>query len=260
MEQTRLQWFHAGHSGEHMHRAPAERRKTDVMDKTSHLHALPLFDGLDDETLHYLAKDTWQRQFNAGDIICYQGDPGSTCHIITRGRVRVFVVDEDGRELSVRIMGPGEIIGEMALLDSLPRSASIEALEKTHTLELNRDALLWCLRESPQLSLNLLQSLSSRLRSSTAEAGELASLTVVERLMRRLQQLAELSGQPVPGGVRVMLPMTQQDLAALVGTSRESVNRALVRLRRQGKVRLEQGWVVLLDEVSSSPERAAGSA
>jgi CRP/FNR family transcriptional regulator len=225
------------------------------MDKTTHLRTVPLFQGLDDETLHHLVKDAWQRQFDAGEIICYQGDPGSTCHIIIGGRVRVFVVDEDGRELSVRIMGPGEMFGEMALLESLPRSASIEALEKTDTLELDRDALLQCLQKSPQLSLKLLQSLSSRLRSSTVEAGELASLTVVERLMRRLRELAELAGQPVPDGIRIMLPMTQQELAALVGTSRESVNRALVRLRRQGKVRLEQGWVILLSKASSSPKR-----
>jgi CRP-like cAMP-binding protein len=226
------------------------------MDKTTHLRAVPLFQGLKDETLRHLVKDAWRRQFSAGAIICHQGDPGSSCHIIIGGRVRVFVMDEDGRELSVRIMGPGEIIGEMALLESLPRSASVEAMEKTHTLELNRDTLLRCLQESPQLSLNLLQSLSSRLRSSTAEAGELASLTVVERLMRRLQELAEIAGQPASDGVRVMLPMTQQELATLVGTSRESVNRALVRLRRQGKIRLEQGWVILVNRATSSPEHS----
>jgi CRP/FNR family transcriptional regulator len=224
------------------------------MDKTTLLHSLPLFQGLDEEALQQLAKGALQRQFAAGEIICYQGDPGSTCHIITKGRVRVFVMGEEGRELSVRITGPGEIIGEMSLLESLPRSASVEALENTHTLELHQDALLRCLRESSQLAMNLLQSLSSRLRSSTTEAEELASLTVVERLMRRLQQLAELSGQPVPDGVRVMFPMTQQELAALVGTSRESVNRALVRLRRQGKVRLDQGWIVLLDAAPASSD------
>jgi CRP/FNR family cyclic AMP-dependent transcriptional regulator len=224
------------------------------MDKTSLLDSLPLFRGLDDKTLHHLAKDARQRRFDPGDIICYQGDPGSTCHIITKGQVRVFVIGEDGRELSVRIMGPGEIIGEMAILESLPRSASVEALDRTLTLELDQDALLQCLQESPRLALNLLQSLSSRLRTSTAEAKELASLTVVERLMRRLQQLAELSRKPVPDGVRVMIPMTQQELAALVGTSRESVNRALVRLRRESKVRLEQGWIVLLDRPPSIPD------
>jgi CRP/FNR family transcriptional regulator len=96
--------------------------------------------------------------------------------------------------------------------------------------------------------LNLLRALSARLRSSTVEAEELASLTVVERLVRQLEKLAEWSGTPVSGGTRISIPMTQQELATLIGTSRESVNRGLVRLRREGKVRLEKGWIVLLDE------------
>jgi CRP/FNR family transcriptional regulator len=108
--------------------------------------------------------------------------------------------------------------------------------------------LLGLLQQSPKLALNLLQALSARLRSSTEDAGELASLTVVERLERQLQKLAEWSGTPVPDGVRIVIPMTQQELATMIGTSRESVNRALVQLRRQGKVRLEKGWIVLLSE------------
>jgi CRP/FNR family transcriptional regulator len=136
----------------------------------------------------------------------------------------------------------------MALFEGLPRSANVEALEETQTLELQRDVLLGLLQQSPKLALNLLQALSARLRSSTEDAGELASLTVVERLERQLQKLAEWSGTPVPDGVRIVIPMTQQELATMIGTSRESVNRALVQLRRQGKVRLEKGWIVLLSE------------
>jgi CRP/FNR family transcriptional regulator len=142
----------------------------------------------------------------------------------------------------------------MALFEGLPRSANVETLEETQTLELQRDVLLGLLQQSPKLALNLLQAMSARLRSSTEEAGELASLTVVERLARQLQKLAEWSGTPEPDGIRIMVPMTQQELATMIGTSRESVNRALVQLRRQGKVRMEKGWIVLLTE---KPSRAA---
>jgi CRP/FNR family transcriptional regulator len=103
------------------------------------------------------------------------------------------------------------------------------------------------LRRSPILALSLLRAMSARLRHATEEAEQLASLTVVERLMRRLQQLAGWAGVPVSDGVKIMLPLTQQELAALVGTSRESVNRALVQLRRRGKVRMQDGWLILLD-------------
>ena len=180
-------------------------------------------------------------------MIMYQGDPGAACHVLVRGRVRVFVVGEDGRELAMHILGPGEIIGEMALFDDLPRSANVEALEETQTLEWHRDALLCCLQESSALALNMLRSMSTRLRYATGDAEGLASLTVAERLLQRLRRLADWSGMSVPDGVRIVPPMTQQELAALVGTSRESVNRALVRLRRQGKVRLDGGWIVLLN-------------
>jgi CRP/FNR family transcriptional regulator len=225
--------------------------QTDIAARIAILQSLPLFKGLNDETLHQLAENSTSREFQAGEVICYQGDPGSTCHIVIRGRARVFVVGEDGRELSIRILVPGEILGEMALLEGLPRSANIETLEETQTLEISHDVLLRCLRKSPTLALNLLQDLSERLRSSTVEAQDLAMLTVDERLTRQLHKMAEWSGVPVPGGVRIMVPMTQQELAALIGTSRESVNRALVRLRRQGKVRLEKGWIVLLDKKPS---------
>jgi len=184
--------------------------------------------------------------FQAGEGIIYQGEPGATCHIIERGKVRVFVIGEDGHELSVRILGPGEIIGEMAIFENLPRSANVEALEETHTLALHRDVLIRSLQESPDLALQLLRALSARLRVATIGAEELASLTVPERLLRRLEQLADWAGQPEGDGVRIVLPLTQQELATLIGTSRESVNRALVRLRREGKLRLHEGWVILL--------------
>jgi len=218
------------------------------MDRLAFLQSLSLFQGLSDEALRYLAAESRHRAFRAGEIIFYQGEPGATCHIVVQGRLRVVVVGEDGRELSVRLFGPGEIVGEMALFEDLPRSASVEALEKTLVLEMDRDVLLGCLQRSPALALGLLRSLSARLRYATKETEKLTSLTVPDRLMRRLGQLVEWCGMPVPGGVRITLPMNQQELATLVGTSRESINRALVRLRQQGKVRLENGWIVLLDE------------
>lgn len=211
------------------------------------LHALPLFRGLSDQEIQILLIEARHRVFQSEQLLFAQGEPGNTCHIILRGRVRVFVSGEDGRELSVRILGPGEIVGEMALFENLPRSANVVSLDETHTLELDQEGLLRCLRRCPALALGLLQALSARLRLTTEEAEGLASLPVAERLLRRLQQLAEGSGVRVSDGVRITLPMTQQELATLVGTSRESVNRALVKLRQQGLIRLDGGWIILLD-------------
>lgn len=245
-----LQWPHADPPVRPAHTGDSRRRQNEMAEQQiAFLRSLPIFHDLSDEALNYLATESRQRVFQAGEIVCYQGDPGSTCHIIVHGRVRVFVIGEDGQELSVRFLGRGDIFGEMALFDDLPRSANVEALENTRTLELHRDVLFGCLQRSPALALSLLRALSERLRYATEEAGGLASLTVVERLLRRLQQLAEWAGTPTEDGVRITLPMNQQELATLIGTSRESVNRALVQLRRQGKVRLENGWIVLVDGV-----------
>ncbi|MFP4345954.1 MAG: Crp/Fnr family transcriptional regulator [Anaerolineales bacterium] len=219
----------------------------DALERVKFLRTIPLFGDLDEDLLSFLASESCERSFEAGELLFYQGDPGTTCYIITEGRVRIFLVGEDGRELSMRIMGPGEIFGEMALFEDEPRSANIEALGEVKVLELHRETFLRCLLHSPTLALRLLRSLSARLRMTTEAAENLVSLTVAERLMLQLQRLAERSGRAVEGGTQIMLPLTQRELAALVGTSRESVNRALVCLRREGKVRLEGGWIVLLE-------------
>ncbi len=220
----------------------------DLSGRLRFIRSLPIFSGLDPNShvLRLLADECRECQFEAGEVIFHQGDPGSTCHVVVEGRVRVLVISEDGSELAVRILGAGELMGEMALFEERPRSASVEALERTKTLMWHREALLHCLRESPALALGLLRFMSARLRYATEGAEELASLTVTERLLRRLERLAQWSGVPVTGGVRIVPPMTQQELAALVGTSRESINRSLVRLRNQGKVRWDRGWIVLV--------------
>lgn len=222
--------------------------KDSLAQRIAFLRSLPLFANLNVAELRFLAEEAKERTFEAGATLYYQGELGHTCQILTEGKVRVYVVGEDGRELSVCIFGPGEIVGEMALFEDMPRSASVETLEPTRTLELNQAVLLHALQRSPTLALSLLRALSARLRSTTEEAEGLVSMTVSDRLLARLRRLAEWSGRPVEDGVQIVLPMTQQELAALVGTSRESINRALASLRRQDKVRLHDGWIVLLDQ------------
>jgi CRP/FNR family transcriptional regulator len=207
----------------------------------------PMFKGLDREALTVLVREARRRTYEPGQMIYDQGEPGVTCQIILEGRARVFVIGEDGRELSVNILGPGELFGEMALFENLPRSASVEALSPTHTLELDQTVLIRALRRSPNLALGMLRAMSARLRTTTEDAELLASQPVAERLLRRLERLATWSGRRVHDGVMITPPMTQHELATLVGTTRESVNRALVRLRDQGRVRWEDGWIVLVD-------------
>lgn len=216
------------------------------------LQSVPLFRKLPARELQYLAEDCQRRTFEEGALIFYEGQRGTTCHIILKGKVRIYTVGEDGKELAMRLLGPGEIIGEMALFEDLPRSANVITLEWTETLELDRAILLELLRRYPDMALGLLKALSARLRHTNEDAEWLASLPVTERLLLQLRRLASWSSSPTSDGVRLLPPMTQHELASLIGTSRESVNRALVRLREEKRVRLENGWIILLDEIPES--------
>jgi len=218
---------------------PADKRKRDY----SFLRPLRLFDGLDDRALLDLTGNLQRRVLHSGDVIFHQGDSGAACYLIQEGRVRIFVLDEDGHELSVRVIGPGEIIGEMALFDDSPRSASAVAMTETRFLILQQRVLQQCIHEHPHFAISLLQTLSRRLRQSNDQAGRLASMTVEERLLRQIRAFAKTTGKPMRGSVRITMPLTQSELASLVGTSRESVNRALANLRKQGKLRVTEGWI-----------------
>jgi CRP/FNR family transcriptional regulator len=220
-----------------------------MMGREEFLRSLALFEGVADQALARLADDLQPRTVPVGAFIFHQGDVGSTCYLIERGRVRIFVLGEDGRELSVRVLGSGEIIGEMSLLDHLPRSASAQAMEKTDLFVLHHDRLRRYLRDYPSLAFNLLQALSARIRQINEQAEELATMTVEERLMCQLRKFAEWSGEPTADGLRIAIPLTQTELATLVGTSRESVNRSLARLRDAGKVRLKNGWIVVTESL-----------
>ena len=161
--------------------------------------------------------------------------------------MRIFVLDEDGHELSVRVLGPGEIIGEMALFDDSPRSASAVAMAEARFLILRQQVLQQCIQEHPDFAISLLRALSRRLRQSNDQAGRLASMTVEERLLRQIRAFAKTTGKPMQGSIRITMPLTQSELASLVGTSRESVNRALANLRKRGKLRITEGWIEVTD-------------
>jgi len=247
-----LQWARAGQAGRIERECECDKQT--MMDsieaRMQVIRSVPMFRGLSDTELRFLAEESKLHSFGVDEMLFYQGEPGKTCHIVIHGKVRIFVVGEDGRELSVSLMGPGEIIGEMALFEDVPRSASVQTMEPTETLELHQEVLLRALQRSPQLALSLLRALSARLRHTTEAAESMVSLSVADRLLARLWRLAEWAGKRDRDGMRIVFPMTQQQLAAMVGTSRESINRALSGLRRQKKVRFEDGWIILLDEGS----------
>lgn len=227
--------------------AAYNRSHGDLMTRLSLLKQVPLFADLTDGELAALAKDFARLHFQQGEPIFYQGDPGHTLYLVETGQVRIYVQSEDGQELSVTVCGPGDMFGEMAVIDGLPRSASAIAMEATAVLSLSRERFREQLRRSPQFALNFMKALSVRIRTSTRTMDTLTTLNVPARLARKLLELAQKHGAPEPGGVRIQLTLNQSDLASLLGTTRESINKALGQFKKQGLISQADGQIVVVD-------------
>jgi CRP-like cAMP-binding protein len=228
---------------------PGSATKADYRVAALHdfLKQVPLFAGLTDTEVEALATDFIPHRFRQAEAIFHQGDPGQMLYLIQSGQVRIYVLGEEGQETSVILHGPTDIFGELALIDGLPRSASAVAMEDTIMLTLSRDRFREHMRRTPQLALNFMKALSVRVRYSTQQVGSLTFLDVPGRLARKLLELAQVYGVAEPEGVRLNTTLTQSDLASLIGTTRESLNKALGALRRKGLVRTPHNSIIIVD-------------
>jgi len=217
------------------------------MSKVAILRRVPLFAGLSDQELETLAGSLGRRTFAKGMIIFHKGGLGRSLYIIESGQVRIFSLSETGQEISINIYGPGELFGELAILDGLPRSAGAMAMERTVTLTLYRDDFLRCLETCPRMVKDIVAVLSRRLRYTTAYAETLAFLDVYGRVAAKLLELADRYGVAKAGAEQIELHLTQAELASWVVASRESVNKVLGTFRDQGLIQLEGQAITILD-------------
>ena len=201
----------------------------------SALQDVPLFTGLEDGGLDAIAKHAVTRGFSKNVILINEGDPGNTLYIILSGKVKVFLRNEQGKEVILTYQGPGEYFGEMALIDEEPRSASVMTLEPSKFLVISRNDFMQCLGLNPEVAIHLIKHLSRRLRTLTDNVKSLALLDVYGRLARTLLKLA----QPKEGKLVVTERLTHQDIANLVGASREMVTRIMKDLVAGGYINVE---------------------
>jgi CRP-like cAMP-binding protein len=213
--------------------------------KRAALLASPLFAAMQPEELDEILKFALDRRARRGQTIFQRGDEGSSLMAVLRGRVRISSVSGDGKELTLNVINPGEIFGEIALLDGQPRSADAVAIEDTVLLVVERRYFLPFLRHKEDLCLRLLAVLCSRLRRTSTALEEIALFDLPVRLARVLLKLAEDYGRPGSTGTRIDLKLSQRDLSNLVAASRESVNKLLRTWRENGTVELEDGFIVL---------------
>lgn len=218
------------------------------MSHLSMLRNVALFAGLSEGELEVLAGCLGRRTFGKGMIIFHKGGMGQTLYIIESGKVRIFILSESGQEISVNIYGPGEVFGELSLLDGQPRSAGAVTLEKTVTLTLRRDDFLPLLEACPRMAQGILEVLSSRLRYTTAHAENLSFLDVYGRVATKLLELADRYGVEAEGeGTAIDLRLTQAELATWVAATRESVNKVLRAYRDQGLIGADGQRITILD-------------
>ena len=212
------------------------------MNKLDMLRNAPLFESLNDDELHSLARTLTERSFKRGMVIFQEQDYADALFLILAGKVKVMLTDQDGNEVIVSLLGDGECFGEMGLFGTDGRSAQVVAMTDVCLLVLAKGDFGNWLERNASIALKIIQQLSQRLRKANSLINNLATLDVQSRVARVLLESAE----QVDGQLQVAEPLTQQDMASMVGASRERVNRALKKLEKSGFIRMEGRRILVL--------------
>jgi CRP/FNR family cyclic AMP-dependent transcriptional regulator len=207
---------------------PASSRSKEVRES---LRTIPLFAAVSDDDLEAVASLLIERRFPKNKTIVEEGMPGDYMYVVREGRVKVTKLSGDGREKILEMLGEGSFFGELSLLDGAPRSASVKALSDTRILALSRSDFLGLLHRSPDLAMAVIQELTARLRQMDDQASSLSFQRVKERTQGLLMRLAREGAQ---AGRRTTPPLTHQQIADMIGTSRETVTRVIKGLKQDG--------------------------
>lgn len=211
------------------------------------LTQVPIFANMQAEQLQSLPPKLQRRHFQRGEVVFHQDDPADRMHIIVEGRVKISITSEDGRERDIALLEPGDCFGEMALLDGSSRSATATAVDSSETLVLYRQDFLDFMNEHPEVAFHVNSLLVQRLRNSNQMLGDMVFLDVPTRVAKQLLSLADSYAHDPEAASPVVVPMGQDELARLVGASRETVSRALNSYRRQGFVNTSHRRITIVD-------------
>lgn len=211
-----------------------------------------LFRDLPEAELRRLLAVARRRRFERREVVFHRGDPADTLHLVSSGRFAVRVTTRLGDTATIGVHGPGEAFGELALVDpGSPRSTTVAALERGETFAVHRDDFRRLRREHPSVDAVLVQVLGTRLRRASDLLVEALYMPAETRVLRRIRELTELYASDV-------VPLTQEDVAGLAGTSRATVNRVLRAESKRGTVDLRRGRIVIRDP-DALASRAASS-
>ena len=206
-----------------------------------------LFRGVSQADLETIAPMLRQRRFRAGETIFHEGDPGDSMHVIASGRAKITIESVDGEEAILVTLGPGEVFGELVLLDGAPRSATAVAVEPTVTYCLMQPSFGPLIAENDAFRSAIFRNLAFDLRRLTAHVSELHFLDLAGRLASQLARMAEEVAPDENEDVRLGRGYTQSELAAMIGGTRQSVNRVVAELVSEGLIRVERNDIVVVD-------------
>ena len=215
--------------------------------KISILKEIPLFAGLGEDLLLKIEAISIEKSYKKGEIIILQDTSVEGLYILVSGRLRINRSSEDGRVKVLAILSPGDIIGEMSLLDDESASATVETMEDSRLILIRKEDFQAMLLRYPLVTIEIARILGRRLRSADKEIEELAFYSVKNRLIEALIDLANRHSERTSSGIRVSLRITHQDLADMVGSSRETITRIMNLLERDQLIVNEGGYIVIKD-------------
>jgi CRP/FNR family cyclic AMP-dependent transcriptional regulator len=212
------------------------------------LKTVPLFSSFSDQQIAVLVSCVQHRSYPRGAAILRAGEETEALYIILSGRVKVLIPDEEGREVILTMMGAQDYVGEMGLLDNLPSSATVETLEPCEMLRIPRTAFLSCLENHAEVAMMVMRNLVSRLRNADRKIESLALIDVYGRVARLIIDMAE----EIDGLWVVPRAPAKQEIARMIGASREMVSRVIKDLQERNVIRTDKRRIVVLDRHSMS--------
>jgi CRP-like cAMP-binding protein len=218
------------------------------------LQKVPLLAALTPADRESLAAAVTRRRYRRAETIFQKDEPGHSVYIVERGSVRIYVPSPQGNDLVLAILGAGDFFGDLSLLDGRPRSASAAATSDTTLLALERIDFIALITSRPEAAMAVLEAVSRRLRETDEMAADLAFLDVPGRLAKKLLDLAASNGVQKSSGVLIDLAVTQEELANMIGVTRESVNRNLSDFKKMGLV-TNQGRKIIVKDAARLRQR-----
>lgn len=213
-------------------------------ERSTPLKAVPFFTQLTEDELDHIRSLAAEKRYPKNAVVLSEGEMGDSLYMIQSGKVKVFISDQDGREMILKILGPGDFFGEMSMIDKQPRSASITTLEASVFLVLSHAAFEKCIERVPRIANMVMRILAQRVREADRKIGTLAMMDVYGRVASTLLELSVYDN----GKLMVSEKLSQQDLANMVGASREMVNRILKDLADRGFISVESKSITIINQ------------